>query len=42
VEKAGCSQGDRSAISANVYAYANIDYDFIPTFNLKLIVGQGF
>ena len=28
--------------SANVYAYANIDYDFIPTFNLKLIAGQGF
>jgi putative ABC transport system permease protein len=28
--------------SANVYAYANIDYDFIPTFNLKLVAGQGF
>jgi putative ABC transport system permease protein len=28
--------------SANVYAYAYVDYDFIPTFNLKLAAGQGF
>ncbi|MEI6143624.1 MAG: ABC transporter permease [Mariniphaga sp.] len=28
--------------NANVYAYANVDYDFIPTFNLKLLAGQGF
>lgn len=28
--------------STNVYAYAYVDYDLIPTFNLKLIAGQGF
>jgi putative ABC transport system permease protein len=28
--------------TTNVYAYAYIDYDFIPTFNLKVIAGQGF
>jgi putative ABC transport system permease protein len=28
--------------STNVYAYAYVDYDFIPTFNLKLVAGHGF
>lgn len=28
--------------TANVFAYAYIDYDFIPTYNLKVIAGQGF
>jgi putative ABC transport system permease protein len=28
--------------TTNVFAYAYVDYDFIPTFNLKLVAGQGF
>ncbi len=28
--------------TTNVFAYANVDYDFIPTFNLKLVAGQSF